>query len=434
MLKTVRRLFFDDEFNRNVLTLMTGTGLAQIIPLAVTPILTRIYSPEQFGVFALFIAVTQSLSVMATGRYEMAIMLPRKDTDAANVTALAIAINFGVSVLLLAVAWLFNEPISQALGNQAISPWLYFVPLAIMLNGTYLSLNYWSNRNKLYVLMANRRVIHSGGIAAAQLGFEPLSPGAGGLVLGSISGQALAAGMMVKMVHRRDPRLWRCIDHKRMWALAKRYKNCVRFLVPAHTLGALATQIPAIFMNAIFGLTASGFFMLAERIVGMPLSLLSVSIADVFRQQISQSYQAGKGCRREFLSALKKLILIAVPPFVALLFFAPDLFAMVFGDKWRIAGEYAQLMCPMFFLRFIANPLSVVVIIAQRNRYELLLQLGMLSFLVFGALSHYVVPLDARDFIVLCTIVCSAFDLIYLFVGYKLACNGDLQRKSGAFA
>lgn len=428
MLNAVKRIFFKEEFNRNVLTLVTGTGLAQILPLAVTPILARIYSPEQFGVFALFIAVTSSLAVVATGRYELVIMLPRKDVDAANVAVLSITINFVVSFLLLVCAWLFNEQISGALGNRSISLWLYFVPLAVLLNGIYLNLNYWSNRKKLYFLMANRRVLQSGATAGAQLGLGVLQAGAGGLVMGHLAGQALAVGMMTKMVHQHSPTLYRSIDKRKMRVLAKRYKNCPKFLVPAHTMGAVSAQLPTIFLNAIFGLAASGFFMLAERVVGAPISLVAGSIADVFRQQFSQSYNAGKNCRRDFLSTLKKLIVIAAPPFIVLAMFAPFLFATLFGEKWRVSGEYAQLMCPMFFIRFITNPLSVVAIIAQKNRYELGWQIGVLTLLVVAALSHYFFLLDAKKFIIIFMTIYSTFDLIYLFANYRFACGRDSSK------
>ena len=426
MLNSVR-VFFQGEFNRNVLTLMTGTGLAQLIPLAATPILSRVYAPAQFGVLAIFIAVVSSLSVLATGRYEYAIMLPRKEADATNIAALSVTINVVVSIALVVVAWLFNKPISDALGNSSMSTWLYFVPLAILLNGICSNLKYWSNRNKLYVLMAHRGVLHSGGTSAVQLGLGLLRAGTGGLVIGSISGQALAAGMMANMVHRHSPQLWRDIDKRKMWALAKRYRSCPQFLVPAHTLGALATQLPAIFINTAFGLTASGLFMLAERVVGTPLSLVSISVGDVFRQEISQCYLAGENCRREFLSALKKLAAVATPPFLVLLFFAPPLFALALGEKWRVSGEYVQLMCPMFYLRFISNPLSQVAIIAQKNRFEFLWQVGLLIFLALAAASHYVMRFDAKTCIVAFVIVYGIFDLVNLFASYKFACDGDLR-------
>src|SRR4051812_48543692 len=117
MLNVVKKRLFREDFNRNVLTLMTGTGVAQIIPLAVTPILARIYSPAQFGVFSLFVAVVSSLSVVATGRYELAIMLPRKDVNAVNIAAMSITISFVVSCLLFTVACFVHEWLSAELGS-----------------------------------------------------------------------------------------------------------------------------------------------------------------------------------------------------------------------------------------------------------------------------------------------------------------------------
>ncbi|MCS0632258.1 oligosaccharide flippase family protein [Telluria mixta] len=427
MLNSVR-VFFQGEFNRNVVTLMTGTGLAQLIPLAVTPILSRLYPPEQFGVLALFVSVVSSLSALATGRYEFAIMLPRKDVDATNIAAMSITINLIVSVALFAVACIFGKSISNALGNESMSIWLYVVPLAVFLNGIYANLKYWSNRHKLYFLMAHRQVLQSGGTSAVQLGLGLLRVGAGGLVTGSVAGQALATGMMAGMVRRHCPHFWRGIDRRKMLALAKRYRSCPQYLVPAHTLGAVSVQLPTIFINAAFGLAASGFFMLAERVIGMPLSLISGSIGDVFRQEINDAFLAGNRCREIFISTLKKLVAVATPPFVVLLFFAPSLFSLVFGEKWRVAGEYARLMCPMFYLRFISNPLSLVAIIAQKNRFEFWWQVGMLLFLMIVAATHYLIRLDVKMYIAGFVIIYSVFDLANLFASYKFACDGDLRK------
>ena len=93
------------EFSRNVLTLMTGTTIAQAIPIAISPILTRIYAPEDFGMFALYMSVASIISVIATGRYELAIMLPKKDEDAVNIVALSIIISFFVSFISLLIVF-----------------------------------------------------------------------------------------------------------------------------------------------------------------------------------------------------------------------------------------------------------------------------------------------------------------------------------------
>ena len=138
------------EFNRNVLTLMTGTTIAQAIPIAISPILTRIYTPEDFGVLALFVAITSIFGSIANGRYELAIMLPKKDENAINIFALGLIITFSMSFILLVLVVLFNEQITELLKNDEISVWLYFVPIAVLFIGLYNMLAYYNNRKKYY--------------------------------------------------------------------------------------------------------------------------------------------------------------------------------------------------------------------------------------------------------------------------------------------
>ena len=129
MIKRLKKRFTSGSFARNVLTLMTGTTIAQAIPIAISPILTRIYTPEDFGVFALYMSIASIIAVLATGRYELAIMLPKKDEDAVNIVALSIIIAFFVSLISFLIVFIFNTQITNLLGNPEISNWLYFIPI-----------------------------------------------------------------------------------------------------------------------------------------------------------------------------------------------------------------------------------------------------------------------------------------------------------------
>ncbi|MEA3314866.1 MAG: oligosaccharide flippase family protein, partial [Campylobacterota bacterium] len=149
------------EFSRNVLTLMTGTTIAQAIPIAISPILTRIYTPEDFGVFALFIAITAIFGSIANGRYELAIMLPKKDEDAINIFALGFIITSIISLALLVLVVLFNDYFTKLLNNDEISVWLYFVPIAVFFTGLWNILNYFNNRKKQYKDIAKATIIKS---------------------------------------------------------------------------------------------------------------------------------------------------------------------------------------------------------------------------------------------------------------------------------
>jgi len=144
----LQRLKPKSEFSRNVLTLMTGTTIAQAIPIAISPILTRIYSPEDFGVFALYMSIVGTFAAMATLRYDTAIMLPKKDKDAINIVLLSVMISFFISLIVLLIIFLFNQQITNLLETPDISNWLYVVPLTVLLTGLYQSFNFWNNRKK----------------------------------------------------------------------------------------------------------------------------------------------------------------------------------------------------------------------------------------------------------------------------------------------
>lgn len=137
------------EFTKNIVTLMTGTAIAQAIPIAISPILTRIYSPEDFGVFALFVAIISILGNIANAKYELAIMLPKKDEDAINIFALGFLITCIISIIMLIFVITFNHYFIDSLKNEEIGFWLYFVPIAIFFSGMYNVLNYFNNRKKI---------------------------------------------------------------------------------------------------------------------------------------------------------------------------------------------------------------------------------------------------------------------------------------------
>ena len=246
----MRRLLPQSAYARNVLTLMTGTSLAQAIPIAISPILTRLYSPEEFGRFALYMAVALIASVLVTGRYELAILLPRQDRDALHIAALAImALSIAISAVLLLVVLFFAQPIAVLLGEAALAPWLYWVPASTLLLGLYQSLNYWSNRKAQYKRLAISRTVQSGSAALAQLGIGYAGSGAVGLVGGQITGQVLATSVLARLIWREDHGLIRTLLPLRSVALAKKYINFPKYLILAHGFNTASGQMPVLLLS-----------------------------------------------------------------------------------------------------------------------------------------------------------------------------------------
>ncbi len=357
---------------------MTGTTIAQAIPIAISPILTRIYTPEDFGVFALYVSLASVMSVVATGRYELAIMLPKKDEDAMNVVVLSIAIAFLVSFISLVIVSVFNESITGLLGNPEISKWLYFIPLTVLLTGMYQSFNYWLNRKKYYKKLAEGKIWRSGTTAVTNLGMGGGHTGCSGLIVGSVFGQVFATFILGKLVWISYLNKMIHIDRYRIFTLFKKYKNFPIFNVPNALIDAVRLSGINILIARFFTVGILGQFSLAWKMVQVPVSLLGGSMAQVFFQEISQTQDVQ--LYEKVIRFLKKSFLAALPIFITIYLFAPEIFSFVFGEKWKLAGEAASVMAPWLFLNFMSMPLANIFIVM--NRQEIVLGVSIVYMLV----------------------------------------------------
>ncbi len=379
--KAYNRYYKQSEFGRNVLTLMTGTTIAQAIPIGISPILTRLYSPEDFGVFALFVAISSIFGSIANGRYELAIMLPRKDEDAINIFALGFIITFAVSLVLLVLVVVFNDYFTKLLNNDEISVWLYFVPVTVFFTGTWNILNYFNNRKKQYKDIAKATIIKSIVIAIVQLSVGFIKQGATGLVSGQILSQLFANTKLLSNIIQ-DKILLSRISKIKTIALAKRYKDFPRFSMWAVLANTLSQNLTNILISSFYSVATLGFYSLVQRVLGMPSSLIGSSIGQVFFQQaIKEKQETGKAIKT-FNSTIKKLIIIGLPSFGILFFITEYLFAFVFGEEWRIAGTYAQIVVPLFFFRFVVSTVSLLNSVFEKNLNGLYIQIILLSTMV----------------------------------------------------
>ncbi|MBT4034557.1 MAG: oligosaccharide flippase family protein [Candidatus Marinimicrobia bacterium] len=357
------------EFTSNALTLITGTTLAQVIPVAISPILTRLYSPEDYGVFALFVSIVAILSAFASGKYELAIMLPRRERDAANILGLTFVLAMVSSAISLGVLAIFNESISQVLGNEKIAKWLYVVPGAVFLNCVFLSFSYWENRQKRYKRLALNRVVQSGFTASSNLGIG-LGGYGWGLILSSLFGQSVATTILGRKIWHDDRHLFSKINFLRMLALSKRYSKFPRISLPNALLDNIRLLGINMMITRTFSVSALGQFSLAWKMVQVPMSLIGGALTQVFFQRIASAEKWD--LYRIIKKYILKLVLISLPIFIGINLFALDLFIVVFGEKWHLAGEAASVMSIWLFMNFISSPITNVFIVLGRQDITLL--------------------------------------------------------------
>lgn len=422
-------IFGKSEFSKNVLTLVTGTAIAQAIPIAISPILTRIYSPEDFGIFALYLSITSVISVIATARYEFAITLPEKEEDAYNLVWLSLSIVVVVSLLLLLIIILFNSEIGILLGNEEINFWLYLAPITVLFSGVYQTFNYWFNRQRMYKSLSKSRVLQTSLSSASNLGIGSLvKSGPSGLICGNIVGQGAAALYFIFNFNKIKSFDVSSINFNEMKSMGKRYINFPKYDALAAFFNISSAQITHIFFNSFFSATISGHYYLVQKIFNAPIALLAGAVQDVFKMEVVTLHIAKGNTRKLFITTLKKLFLLSLVPFVLIFFFAEDIFVIVFGKDWAVAGNYVKIMAPVFFIRFLSFPLSYMLYVVEKQIYNTIGQL----ILVLTIISVFIIEKkeSAEEVVKMLSLVYFMFYTTYLYISFKLTSRGK-QSKNG---
>ena len=359
------------EFSRNVLTLMTGTTIAQAIPIAISPILTRIYTPEDFGVFAFYIAIVSLLSVFATGRYELAIMLPKNDKDAFNIFTLSVFISFVFSFVLFIAVLLFHTKIVALLGNKEIEPWLYIIPLSVLLNGLYQSMHYWINRNKEYKLMSNSIILQSSSNATLNTSFGSFGLSSFGLILTNIITKSIALFYVVLKQKKFFSNIKEVSLVQSKKVLVK-YKQFPFHTLPQNFIYQGSLQLPIFFIQQVFSVTILGAFSLAYRVLVTPLSIIGNSLGEVYYQKASQMYLEDKEALFKYTKSMfLKLFAVSLSFGSIVVWFLPSMFSFIFGESWIVAGEISQYLMIYLILDFALTPFSKIYLISNNNIFYL---------------------------------------------------------------
>jgi len=412
----INRLKPKSEFSRNVLTLMTGTTVAQAIPIAISPILTRIYTPEDFGIVAFFVAISTILGSLANGSYELAIVLPKKDEDAINIFALGFIITLLLSLVLLIFVSVFNEYLTNILGDDEIGFWLYFIPLTVFFTGLFNILKYFNTRQKNYKDIANVTIIKSIILSVIQLSVGFIKQGATGLISAQIISNMFANMKLLNNIIQ-DKRLISKISKVKIIALAKKYKKFPKFSMPSTVLNVFSYQILTLLLGVFFNTAVVGFYFLANKLIKMPMGVVGGSIGQVFYQELTHIKNDKQAMQNLTLRTLKKLFIIGFIPFLVIMIFGDNIFSLVFGEKWIVAGEYAQMLALWMMLIFLFSPLSNLCFIFEKQKETFYFNLITLSFNIITIIVGASFFKNASDTIALLGVIGVIF---WIYWGYFL--------------
>lgn len=365
------------QFWRSVVLVLSGTASAQAIPVLGSLLLARLYAPAEFGLYAAWLGAVALAAVIVTGRFEQALAIeadgkPRRVAVCATLAAIVlISLPLALAVALASQTWL---------GAQVTAPMLWAgVPTAAAMAAAQ-TWQCWAAAEGRFRDLATMRIAQAAAITGAQIAIGTVVPSASTLALAHAAGVAL--GALVAMV--RMPldlnELRAATDlHRGIRSFWSRQRRLPLLSLPADTINTATGQLPLVILASRFGADIAGLFALTLRSLGAPIGLLGAAVLDVFRRRAAASYREHGQCRDDYVKTAKVLALGALAVALVVMPFSEPLFAVAFGERWRMSGTIALWLLPMFALRFVASPLSYMFYVAGKQHVDLVWQLCLLA-------------------------------------------------------
>jgi len=393
IVKRIINIVFGSVFLKNVLLVMSGTAFVQVISGLVSPIITRIYAPEEYGILTIYTAVLGSITIVGSLKYEWGVAIAEDDDKAINILALSILVLVIFTFLVTSLLIFAGEEILALFEGKSLLRYKYFIPLGVLLTGLHNIFIQWAYREKNFQAIYKTKLSQSISQSIVKIGLGLIRIGPVGLILGSILGQSAGIATLAKPVIRKQLNLFEKLTKERIVWSAKRYKNFPLYSAPSQFFNSIGIHLPVFFLSALYGSGTIGFFGLANSIVSLPMNLIGRSVGDVFYSEAARIGRSEPQRLKELsLLLLKRLIFIGFIPFFVLILFGPFLFSIVFGERWYISGVYARILALLVFMRLLFTPISRIYSVFEKQKEALIIDLFriilvILSFVICKLLS-----------------------------------------------
>lgn len=357
-------LFKTNSFTTQVAKLVSGTTVAHLFTLVISPILTRIFPAEAFGELQLFHSIIIILSIISTGCFEYTFVLPKNDKDASLLFKFSFILNLLFNLLFYLFIFLIYNFSDLSKGISLIFAWL--LPLGVFFNSALNILTHYIIRFEQYGIASRSKILQSSTIGGAQTGLGFTNILSGGLIIGHILGRMVSTFYL--LVKKKTINLEPSFIKQNLRKVSGKYFETTKFLIPSNILSYGAIEIPVFIIGALFNQEMLGFYALAFRVLSVPSAFIGNSVGQVFFKQLSDRYNSQKMIRNFLYKIWGTLFLITIIPTIILLLWSEPLFAFVFGDQWLTAGTIAMIMAPLLAIDFISAPTGKTLIILEKQK------------------------------------------------------------------
>jgi len=372
-------------FLKSVGVLAGGTAFAQALGVLVLPLITRLYSPEEFALFAVYTSIVGILTVAICLRFEIAIPLPEKDEDALSLFMLSLLSNILLTTLLAVVIFFFQESLFTLIQQPQLKPYKWLIPIGVFLAGLYGSLQYWATRKKQFSAIAQTRMTQAVSSSAVQIGAGYLSFGVIGLLFGQIINFSAGIVRLFISFSKETKHLTNQISITKLKENWKKYDKFPKYSTFESLANVAAIQLPVIIIAAVAIGPEAGYLMLAMKVIAMPMGLVGGAIGQVYLAHAPEYYSRGE-LKQYTTQTIKKIAKITIFPLILIGIIAPFIFPLVFGDGWAKAGYMLLWMVPWFIMQILSSPVSMSLHVTGNQKTALILQVMGLLLRVGGLL------------------------------------------------
>lgn len=346
--------------------ILFGSLIGQGMLLAVSPVLTRLYSPAEFGALSAFTAFATVLGGVATMSWERGIVIPRSDLSARALARLGVATAAIFSAVVGVVLYLTAPVIDRLLGVSAFADYGWLLPLTTFAMGLYAVVSSSLVRSKAYARLGARNAVQGSSQAISSIVLGLVIPGPIGLLSGILVGR-VASVIGVARWRRRSR-----VGMARTRAIAKRYRRFPLVATWSRALNSLGLQLPALLIVALYGPVEAGLYALTIRVLATPIGIVVDAVSQYFEGTFAELVRTrAPGMQSLMRRIVVRLALLAVLPTVCILIFGPAMFGAVFGEQWRVAGTFAQITVVYYAVQFVVAPVSRTLLVLQRQFTQL---------------------------------------------------------------
>ncbi len=421
--------FKNNIFFQNIAVVAGGNITAKLIGVLSAPIITRLYTPEDYGVFSVFISIVAIVGSLATLRYAITIPIAKEDNLADNLLKLCFLITISISIAWIVGIAFLGDLLTINFSVENLRPYLWLMPVVFLGKGIYEALNNWAVRNRKFRLITRTKVSQGISSAGVKIGLGTLGIIPLGLFLGHIAQEVAGITSLFSKLVQSRPYFFKKFNWHEIQNAAKRYKKFPLVQSWSQLLLALGAQLPVIMIGAFYGAEVVGVFGLAQNMINMPMDLIGQSVAQVYYAEISKYGKNNpEKIHKLSVSITKKLFWIGLIPVGLLIAFGPWLFKLVFGPEWINAGKYARILSILILFRFVSSPIMNILNVMEKQGIQFWLNAirVILVFLIFYLANNSgLSPENAL------TIYSVSISIFYLYVIIKIFRLLKLTNKIG---